>query len=128
MPFVKGATKIEEGLSKMGRCSSCNGPNCGNCLECHNPDCKDGVTVATDPRGQCRYKGKPIPIRKGAFDRAWDIAKEDDPIEMREGPQERSGRDADGNFDLDRLMNRKKQTKLSPEQQSFIDRTRRQGR
>ena len=59
----------------MGRCSTCNGPTCGNCLECHNPDCKDGVKEATDPRGQCHYKGKPIPIRKSAFDKAWGIAK-----------------------------------------------------
>lgn len=46
------------------------------------------------------------------------------PEGMREGPQERSGRDADGNFSLDRLMIRKPQTKLSPGLKSFIRRTR----
>ena len=63
----------------MGRCSTCNGPTCGNCLECHNPDCKDSFKEAIDPRGQCHYKGKPIPIyrhlRKSAFDKAWGLIR-----------------------------------------------------
>ena len=59
----------------MSRCGTCGGPNCGNCLNCHNPDCKHGTTFSTDSRGQCKYKGKQIPIRKSAFDMAWSVVK-----------------------------------------------------